>query len=295
MNYDKQNKQKTVAVVLTCYNRIEKTLRALKTLFSSNLYGSQSYQFTVYLCDDGSTDSTGERVKEKYPTAQICKGTGGLFWAKGMARALSQAERSKPDFYLMINDDVEFFDDALDAMFDSYFAQNDCMAAISGATYDKNGKQYSYGGSRQGDIGEKRWVYPQNPCLKCDLANWNCFLISKELYNKVGPIDDYYEHSYADFDYSNRIYQAGGSMYVADQYIGICNRNPIKGTWMDTSLNIRQRIRLLHKKNGLPIRSQVHYYRKFERTKWIYYVAKPYLAIVKSSVLKHWRKGGIER
>lgn len=41
--------------------------------------------------------------------------------------------------------------------------------------------------------------------VKCDLANWNCFLITKGIIEKVGLIDPIYEHSLEDFDYSLRM------------------------------------------------------------------------------------------
>ena len=128
-------------------------------------------------------------------------------------------------------------------------------------------------------------MFPTEPCSSCELANWNCFLIPQKLYMEIGPIDNYYEHSYADFDYSKRIYQKGYEIFVASQYIGECSRNAISGTWQDKTLSIRQRISRLHTRTGLPIKSQIHYYKKFYPQKWIYYVAKPYLIIFKDGLL----------
>lgn len=264
-----------VAIVLTCFNRVEKTERALTTLLSS----APDYDYHIFLCDDGSTDGTGYRISSIIQNVEIIKGNGQLFWARGMAVALKSAERIDPDFYLMINDDVEFKNNAISIMFDAYFSLNDCYCAVTGATQDGNG-DCSYGGSYKNALND-RWVRPSMPMKECELANWNCFLISKDLYNMVGKIDDYYEHSYADYDYSNRIYLSGGRIFVASEYIGYCERNSIIGTWMDRSLSVRERIKRLHKRNGLPIKSQIHYYRKFEKQKWFLFVVKPYLIILK--------------
>lgn len=273
--------KKKIAIVLTCFNRKKKTETALSTLLSD----INEIEYHIFLCDDGSTDGTSDKIRELWEDkVTIIAGSGQLFWAKGMACALKEAEKYEPDFYLMINDDVEFSNNALDIMIDSYSKLDNPMIAITGATKSANG-ECTYGGSSDENKGQ-RWVLPTPDLNKCELANWNCFLIAKELYQKVGKIDDYYEHSYADYDYSNRIYTCGGMIVVAYDYIGICERNAITGTWMDRSLGIKERIQKLHKRNGLPIKSQIHYYRKFQRKNWVAYVIKPYLIILKDLFIK---------
>lgn len=281
--------RENLAIVLTCFNRKEKTQACLKSLLNDQSNIVKRMNIQLYICDDHSTDGTKDMLKTYYPKAEIVDGTGSLFWARGMAKALERAKKEQHDYYLMINDDVVFAENALDIMFDSYWSLENTFAAVSGATKDAETGAYTYGGIITLKCGNKKVdksVFPQKPCQKCDLANWNCFLMSRELFALVGDIDDYYEHSMADFDYSKRIGQSGGLIYVSNDYVGTCSRNSIEGTWMDKTLCLRKRIELARRPNGIPIKSQIHYWKKYGGAFWPFKVLMPYMRIIGSSILQ---------
>lgn len=276
-----------IAIVFTCFNRKSKTEQCLN-LINEQLYRlSHRVTARIFCCDDGSTDGTYEMLKSKYNNITVIRGTGNLFWAKGMAEAMEVAERSVPDFYLMINDDVIFFRDAIEIMLDSFESVNDPMSAIVGSTKDISSGERTYGGIHwnRKAFGEMQIpVYPAKPCLKCEQTNWNCFLLPGELYKKIGHIDDHYEHTMADYDYSNRIFEAGYSIYVAEDYIGYCSRNSVKGTWIDTSLSLKNRIKALHRPNGIPPKSNWYYCRKFYGWGRLHRFFSPYRYIFMSAL-----------
>ena len=53
---------KTIAVLLTVFNRREKTIECLKNLFAQDI--PAEYSIMVYLTDDGCTDGTPEAVSK---------------------------------------------------------------------------------------------------------------------------------------------------------------------------------------------------------------------------------------
>ena len=53
---------KTVAVLLTCFNRKEKTLASLVRLFEAKEAYNSNLNLSIFLTDDGSTDGTGDAV-----------------------------------------------------------------------------------------------------------------------------------------------------------------------------------------------------------------------------------------
>lgn len=97
-----------VAVLLTVHNRREKTLECLQNCYQQidSMKGDGSYEFAVYLVNDGCTDGTPEAVAESYPQTHIIRGDGSLFWNQGMRAAWTAAAADGQDFYLWLNDDT---------------------------------------------------------------------------------------------------------------------------------------------------------------------------------------------
>jgi GT2 family glycosyltransferase len=82
---------KKIAVIITVYNRREKTLECLRHLFAQDNCG---LQITVYLTDDGSTDGTGDEVRRLFPQVVVSRGNGSLFWTGGMNLSWELAMKS---------------------------------------------------------------------------------------------------------------------------------------------------------------------------------------------------------
>lgn len=250
--------------------------------------------FDIYLCDDGSTDGTSKEVLNKYPDVHIIYGNGNLYWAKGIAKATDEALKKEYEFFLMINDDVEFYDTMFMTMLDSYYSvfSPNYLVAIVGSTLSKIDNQWTYGGQLWNKKLIKERYMPIYPipiqkCKECNMTNWNCFLIVNEMIKTIGKIDNHYEHAKADNDYSNRIINSGNKIFVANDYVGYCERNSNSGTWTDTSISLKRRIKLMQKPDGLPIKSDVYYCKKYFGIFWPLWVLKRYIWLLKSAI---WRK-----
>ena len=279
-----------IAIVSTFFNRKEKTLSCLKSLYSQSCLTEKNIQLDIYFCDDASTDGTSIEIEKQFPEVHIVKGTGNLFWAKGMHKAFERAIQTEHDFYLMVNDDVDFYPSMLKDMLDSYFENKDKapLIAVVGSTEDGAGN-WTYGGQVWNKkLLHERYdsVLPAEPCHECNMTNWNCFLIPREMVDNLGIIDGFYEHAKADNDYSNRIINSGNKIFVAKRYIGICQRNSLKNTWRDTSFPLKRRIELVKRPNGLPIKSEIYYCKKFHGKSWPLWVAKRYVWIFISALKK---------
>ena len=103
---------KSIAVLLTVFNRKEKTLQCLGNLYKQ--LPIQGYSVDIYLTNDGCTDGTPEAIAQKFPEVNIIHSKGNLFWNRGMYTAWEEATKRKEyDYYLWLNDDTFIYPDSI--------------------------------------------------------------------------------------------------------------------------------------------------------------------------------------
>ena len=239
-----------ILALTTCYNRKEKTLNAINSLID----GNRDIDFSFVICDDNSTDGTYEELS-KINNVEIIKGTGSLYWAGGMRRAIDVALNKKEsfDYCLLFNDDVMFFEHSIEKLISN---NNEVMV---GPTCDKR-KNISYGGIvKSSNIRPKyRTVMGQ----ECDTFNANCVLIPWSTLIINGNFDSNYVHSLADYDYGLKLKRSGCKIVVASEFVGECENNTSKSTWRDVNLSKKERIRKKENAKGLPFKQWFHYLNK---------------------------------
>lgn len=246
-----------IAVLMTCHNRRETTLRCLASLFvaakqAEKKDGAGQWRLHIFLVDDGSTDGTGEAVRKwagsiiqhaSFVHLHLILGSGSLYWAKGMAlawrealkwEALRRGECALQSFdppvfkfahYLWLNDDVELFPDALLTLIhDGKSVSENLRSAVDGhyvivgSCRDGDG-QLSYGATDE----KNKLMSPRGQPVRAQ--GWfsgNVVLVPGCVCELVGIIDESYSHARADFDYAERLKKAGIPFFVASTYVGRC-------------------------------------------------------------------------
>lgn len=266
----------SITVLLTCHNRKEKTKNCIESIHD------EKYAIRYIVTDDDSKDGTGELLKvlQREYNIVVLKGNGSLYWCGGMRKAIEYAQRQvdKTDYYVFVNDDVKFNKGILDSVIKRSNKLNNSV--IAGATCNAEG-ELSYGAIRyrantvQYDtVGIEDWE-------KCDTFNCNFVLLPEEIFIKAGNFDAHYQHAMADFDYGFHIRKLGYNIYSSDQYVGLCEKNSLKGTWIDSSLSRRERIRKKESVKGLPAREWYYFLKKnFGMKKAIWHSITPYFKIL---------------
>ena len=268
-----------ILALFTCHNRKEKTKKCIETIVA----GNQECEFTFIVADDGSTDGTYEilqKLKKDF-CIHVLKGEGNWFYSGGMHVGMEYALHRLShefDYFLMMNDDVEFFGNGIQNMISQSLTQDN--AVIVGAMCNDIGK-LSYGAVkyisgykyRKMDISE--WQIP------ADTFNANCVLIPYRIFEDAAVIDSHYRHSLGDFDYGLSLKKAGYGIYQSREFVGICNNNDNKGTWTDKSLSRIERIRKKESIKGAPTRQWFYFLKKnFGIARAIKGVVSPYLRIM---------------
>ena len=104
-----------IAIILTCFNRKEKTTRCLKSLFASETrynatHGNSTISLSIFLTDDASSDGTAEAVKSVCygHELRIIQGNGHCYWAEEVRIALAMDSDNEKD------DEIFFYCDSLE-------------------------------------------------------------------------------------------------------------------------------------------------------------------------------------
>lgn len=243
---------KTIAVLLTVFNRKDKTISCLKHLYK--MLPFEGYRIDMYLTDDGCTDGTPEAVAELFPQVNIIHAQGDLFWNRGMWVAWDTAAKAKDyDFYLWLNDDTFVHDNMLKVLTDAALETKE-KAIIVGATESSDHSVVTYGGR----LNDSNIPIPNGGLIKVDYFNGNIVLIPQAAYHVLGNLDPYFSHSKGDFDYGLRAKKVGIDIYQAGEVLGECDAHPTIDKWCNPDVPLAQRWKMLNRPNGMPPKETFH-------------------------------------
>ncbi|MFE1744411.1 glycosyltransferase family 2 protein [Coleofasciculus sp. H7-2] len=284
----------SIAVLITCYNRKQKTLASLQALFNQVL--PTDVNLCIYLVDDGSSDGTAAAVNQNYPQVKIIQGDGNLFWNGGMRVAFSEAIKHPHDYHLWLNDDTLIYPEALSNLLTTshLLASKGDAAIVAGATCDPDTNTVSYGGvvrSTWWHPFKFRWLEPGEKAIRCDTMHGNCVLIPKEIFQAIGNLDPDFKHYAGDFDYGLRARRKGYTVWLAPSYIGTCSGNPLYANWMDSNLPIRERWQKAEQPKNFTFQERKLFAQRHAGILWPIYWLLPYRKLLFSSFIKRGQVG----
>lgn len=206
-----------VYVLIPCHNNKQDVLALLGCL------RIQTYpEMSIVLVDDGSTDGTGEAVREISPETTILHGKGNLWWTGanvlGIEYILGLARPS--DFVLLLNNDVAVDNDYVRKLVEASVAH--ARAIVGSALYDFHSLRFVESGifldqrlrasvNRDAASAEIR---------ECDdhvnVLPGRGTLVPIEVFSSVGTLDcRRFPHYGADYEFSVRARRAGYKLIVA--------------------------------------------------------------------------------
>lgn len=274
-----------ISVLLTCFNRRDRTIRALAALFQQNGV-DRTFALQVFLVDDGSTDGTGDAVRAQFPLVEVINGTGTLYWNGGMRLAHDTAMSRPFDFILWLNDDTDLHPDAISRLLTTEHGLRQGgrdRVAVFGATCDPVDGTLTYGGfdRRSGPVFRMKPVgpHPDRPREVATSAG-NVLLLSADAVEAVGNLERRFFHAWGDVDYGLRLRALGGSVWLAPGFVAQCEANPNAHRWRDDpTLRLRERLQHLHSFRGLYPPDWRLFVRRHGGPTWPVAWALPYLQV----------------
>ncbi len=256
-----------LAVLLTCFNRKDKTIASLTALRSAFEGSGKDWQMSIYLTDDGSTDGTSEAVKEHFPEANILKGNGSLYWAGGMRNSWKEAVKGDYDAYLLLNDDTNVYPHLFDAVMETHqFCEEKYgMGGIYvGTTVDAHTKKASYGGAvfTNRFLAKMKRLEPQDKPIPCELGNANILWVSKNVVDKIGMLSEGYVHGMADYDYTMEATKKNLPVLIMPGTVGECINDHNDKYLIFIELPFEKRLKMLKSPIGFDFVSHSHFMKK---------------------------------
>jgi GT2 family glycosyltransferase len=271
-----------LVALLACHNRKDRTLACLRSLFDQD---QTAHDIEAIVVDDGSNDGTAGAVEALFPSVEVIRGDGALYWARSMALAEERALARAPDYLLWLNDDVVLDRRALRTLFAAE-TQPGGTQIVVGSVVDPETGIPTYGGVDRVDWHPMRYrlVAPDNAAPQpCTTFNGNVVLVPRRIYREVGGIERRFTHALADFDYGLRAGALGFQVVVTGTAVGTCVRG-LRAPWDEPSLSLVSRYRLMLGRKGVPVRSFALYLRRYGGRAWPLYLLATYAKVATNHV-----------
>lgn len=258
-----------VAIIMTVFNRVEKTLLCLQSLFDADR--ERSISFKVFLTDDGSTDGTAMKVSQQFPDEDIAilKGSGQLFWNGGMINSWKVAISDGGfDGYLWLNNDSVIYPNLWRALAeaDVYAKQKFGKGGIYvGSTHNLERTALSYGGFNFVSKWtlKDEFIIPNGRFQNCEAAHGNITFVSQEVVDKEGIFCEHYIHSGGDHDYSYLAYKHGFPVFVLRDYVGACDNDHKEDGFADfIRMSLKDRLKYLKSPLGFNLQNTLLFQRR---------------------------------
>lgn len=242
-----------IAVLLTVFNRIDKTLKCLESLYQARI-PEEGFKFKLFFTDDGSTDGTTEQIRSIFPdkNIEILPGNGQLFWNGGMNNSWRQAIKEGGfDGYLWLNNDSILLPNLWDELVaaDQYAKEKFGKGGIYvGSTYNKERNGLSYGGfvfTSKWTLKDK-FLIPNGEFQDCEAAHGNITYVSANVVESEGVFCDDYVHSGGDHDYSYLAHKHGFPVFILKDYVGVCENDHYQGSGVIfQNMSLKERFKYL--------------------------------------------------
>lgn len=256
-----------IAVLITCFNRVEKTINCLKVLYSQT--GVDNLAFQVFLTDDNSPDQTGKVIKSLFPEINVGYGDGNLFWAGGMRNSWQMAINQGTDFdyYLLLNDDTYLFDDCISRILDvnsKLFEKYKRESITIGTTVDPESGKFTYGGFKLTSKFRLKYKFVTNNEVEepCDLGCANIMLVPSAIVKKNGILGEKFIHGIADFEYTMRAKRNGFLVFSAPGVYGYCKYDHGK-SWKSQKTSFKERLAYMYNPKGLAYKEFIYFIKKY--------------------------------
>ncbi|GAB3296317.1 glycosyltransferase family 2 protein [Hymenobacter tenuis] len=201
-------------IVIPVFNRKEFTRACLESLRQQT-----AIDFKIVVVDDGSTDGTGQMLRDEFPEVLIEEGDGNLFWTAGVNLGIRRAMAEGATRVMTLNNDVITAPDFVAQMLAS--AERHPTAVLGALELDVNTGKPVYGGetldwrtNTRRDLLETLPPDQRQGLHPVTYLPGRGLLIPRVVLDTIGLFDEKrLPHYLADFDYTSVARRHGFPVY----------------------------------------------------------------------------------
>jgi glycosyltransferase involved in cell wall biosynthesis len=206
--------QHTSYILIPFHNRKAITLQCLKNLQKNGDFE----HLKVVVIDDGSTDGTGETIRDLYPSITVLNGNGSLWWTGAIALGMEYVYTQGAQYIIWLNDDCELLPNTLSALVQFCQEHPGAIAGAQGFVTNQPDR-LAFGGKRKTWQGYRYIQAEPNQIRPCDLLSGNIVCIPRAVIEKIGyPDIKCTPHYGGDSLYLLRAQKAGFEIFVDGRY-----------------------------------------------------------------------------
>jgi len=214
-----------LSIIIVSYNTKDLTRKCLGSIYE-NVKG---VSFEVICIDNDSRDGSQEMIKKEYPQVKLIESKKNLGYAKGNNLGI---EESKGKYVLLLNSDTIILPNSLKRVFDFMEEHSDAGAASPKLLNPDGSIQYcvrTLPDIKTATLQTLGWhkLFPKNKVtakyyrtdldynkiLSVDSIGTTCYMIRREVLQKIGLLDEDFFMYNVDLDFNKRIKDAGYNIY----------------------------------------------------------------------------------
>ena len=213
-----------LSIIIVNWNAKDLLLACLESIYQT----CKEVAMEVFVIDNGSTDGSGEAVKERFPKVTLIQNQKNV----GFAMANNQALRlSKGNYLLLLNPDTKAKEGSIEGLVS--FMESSPEAGVVGAQLlnDDGSKQNSVANfpSLATELLNKsllRWMFPKRfpgketnsfEPIAVDSVIGACMIVRRDAMKQVGLLDEGYFLFLEETDWCYRMKKAGWKVYHLPQ------------------------------------------------------------------------------
>jgi GT2 family glycosyltransferase len=250
--------------VVVNYRTPDQTVLAVHSLQTSSVVPS------VIVVDNGSADGSADRLRSALPGIRLLEAPRNLGFSGGCNQAIRLALEQGTDFVLLVNSDAVLAPDAVDVLLRA--ACDQPSAGIFGPVLlgreepdriASAGIRYSLrtGRMRHVAAGAPISLLPPGAVHQVDAVSGCVMLIRRDVFERIGLLDDEYFFFFEDVDFCSRARAAGFDVLRANEAIAyheggrsIGRRSPDR-VYFATRNHLRLADRIGHGPRPAPVRA----------------------------------------